>query len=101
MISFMHINMIAFAIPLFVSFILLEYFIARKKKLPYYNLHNSIANISIGIAERLCDVFVAGLFYFIYDDLQKNFGLFHIKPGVLLWILLFLIIDFICYWSHR
>ena len=97
----MNINVLAFAIPLFTSFILLEYFIARKKKLPYYNLHNSIANISIGIAERLCDVFVAGLFYFIYDDLQKNFGLFHIRPGVLLWILLFLLTDLVWYWYHR
>jgi alkylglycerol monooxygenase len=97
----MNINMLAFAIPLFTSFILLEYFVARKRKLPYYNLHNSIANISIGIAERLCDVFVAGLFYYIYDDLQKNFGLFHIRPGVLLWILLFLLTDLIWYWYHR
>src|SRR5690348_5989810 len=97
----MNLNILAFAIPLFTGLMLLEYFIARKKKLPYFNLHNSIANVSIGIAERLCDVFVAGLFYFIYDDLQKRYGLFHIKPGVLLWILLFLFTDFVWYWYHR
>jgi alkylglycerol monooxygenase len=97
----MGINILAFAVPLFFGFILLEYFIARKKKRPYFNLHNSIANISIGIAERLCDVLVAGAFYFFYDDLQKNYGLFDIKPGVLLWILLFLLTDFIWYWYHR
>jgi alkylglycerol monooxygenase len=97
----MNLNILAFAIPLFTGLMLLEYFIAKKKKLPYFNLHNSIANVSVGIAERLCDVFVAGLFYFIYDDLQKHYGLFHIKPGVLLWILLFILTDFVWYWYHR
>ncbi|MEI9942796.1 MAG: sterol desaturase family protein [Chitinophagaceae bacterium] len=97
----MGINILAFAVPLFIGLILLEYVIAKKKKLPYFNLHNSIANISIGIAERLCDVLVAGVFYFVYDDIQKNYGLFDIKTGVLLWILLFLLTDFIWYWYHR
>lgn len=97
----MVINILGFAVPLFIGFILLEYAVAKKKKLPYFNLHTSIANLSIGIAERLCDVFVAGLFYFVYDSLQKNYGLFVIKPGVLLWILLFLLTDLIWYWYHR
>lgn len=97
----MNLNVLAFAVPLFTSLMLLEYFIAKKKKLPYFNLHNSIANVSVGIAERLCDVFVAGLFYFVYDDLQKQYGLFHIKPGIFLWILLFILTDFVWYWYHR
>ena len=97
----MSLNILGLAIPFFVGLMLLEYAIAKRKKLPYFNLHNSIANVSIGIAERLCDVFVAGMFYFIYDDLQKNYGLFHIKPGVVLWILLFILTDLIWYWYHR
>jgi alkylglycerol monooxygenase len=97
----MNLNLVAFAVPLFVGFMLLEYLVARKRKLPYFNLHTSIANVSIGIAERMCDVFVASLFYFIYDDIQKNFGWFHIRPGILLWILLFLLTDFVWYWYHR
>ncbi len=91
----MNLNILGLAIPFFIGFMLLEYFIAKRKKLPYFNLHNSIANVSIGIAERLCDVLIAGLFYFVYDDLQKHYGLFHIKPGVVLWILLFLLTDLI------
>jgi len=97
----MHLNMLGFAIPLFVGFMLLEYWIAKSRKLNYFNLHRSIANVSIGIAERLCDVFVAGAFYYIYDKLQRNYGLFNIQPSVALWILLFLLTDFIWYWYHR
>ena len=97
----MNLNILALAVPLFISFIVLEYFLSRKKHPGHFNLHNSVANISIGIAERLADVFIAGTFYFIYDYLQKNFGLFHIKPGIALWILLFLFTDFLWYWYHR
>lgn len=97
----MHLNILALAVPLFICFIVLEYFLSRKKYPGYFNLHNSVANISIGIAERLADVFIAGTFYFVYDYLQKNYGLFHIKPGLALWILLFLFTDFLWYWYHR
>ena len=97
----MHLNIMALAIPIFMSLILAEYYISRKKGLSYFNLHNSIANISIGIAERLADVMVAGLFYFIYDNVQKKYGLFSIRPGIACWILLFLFTDFIWYWYHR
>lgn len=97
----MKLNMLAFAVPLFVSFMVLEYIVARRKKLPYFNLHHSIANISVGIAERLMDVWVIGLFYFIYDYIQKHYGVFDIKPNLLLWILLLLCTDFMWYWYHR
>ncbi|MGC4035757.1 MAG: sterol desaturase family protein [Chitinophagaceae bacterium] len=97
----MQVNFIGFSIPFFIGLILLEFFISRKKGLEYFNLHRSIANISIGIAERLTDVFIAGIFYFIYDRIQHKYGLFTIKPGVLLWIVLFILTDFIWYWYHR
>jgi sterol desaturase/sphingolipid hydroxylase (fatty acid hydroxylase superfamily) len=97
----MQLNILAFAIPLFVLFMVLEFVIARRKKLPYFNLHDSIANISIGVAERLLDVFVTGLFFFVYDSLQRRFGVFTVRPGVFLWILLLLCTDFLWYWYHR
>lgn len=97
----MHLNYLAFAVPLFVFLMLLEYLVAQKQQKDYFNLHASIANVSIGIAERLSDVLVAGLFYFVYDYLQKHFGIFHITPTWWLWIVLLLFTDFIWYWYHR
>ena len=97
----MKLNLLALAVPFFLLFMALEFFIARQKKKPVFNLHHSIANISVGIAERLLDVWVTGLFFFIYDYLQKHFGLFHIEPGILLWIVLLLCTDFLWYWYHR
>jgi len=97
----MKLNILALAVPLFISFMLLEYYVAKKRRLDYFNLHNSIANISIGIAERLCDVLMTGVFYFVYDYIQKNYGLFQLKPGLFLWIMLLLSTDFLWYWYHR
>lgn len=44
---------------------------------------------------------ITGTFYFIYDSLQKKYGIFHIKSSLLLWIALLLVTDFIWYWYHR
>lgn len=97
----MKINILGFAIPIFLLFMLIEYLVAKRKKLPYFRLHNSLANISVGIAERLLDVFITGSFFFLYDYLQKNYGIFNIGNSVLLWVLLFICIDFVWYWYHR
>ncbi|MCC8410101.1 sterol desaturase family protein [Mucilaginibacter sp. UR6-1] len=94
-------NILAFAVPLFVVFMLLEYFVAKQKKLKLFDLHRSIANVSIGILERLTDVLAAAVFYGVYDYLQKTYGIFQIKPTIAMWILLFLGTDFIWYWYHR
>ena len=78
----MHFNYLGLAIPFFIGLIALEYYLAKKKGLNFFELHGTIANISIGIAERLADVLIAGLFYYVYDYLQKKVGLFTIKPSV-------------------
>ena len=75
----MKLNFLGLAIPLFLLFMLIEYLAARAKKRPYFRLHNSLANISVGIAERLLDVFVTASFFFGYDYLQKHYGIFSIS----------------------
>lgn len=97
----MHFNWLAFAVPFFLLLIAVEYYAAKQLKRPYYNTHNSIANISIGIAERLLDVFVTGAFFWVYKFLHNHFGIFNIRPSISLWVLLLLFTDFIWYWYHR
>lgn len=97
----MHFNYLALGVPLFLGFMLLEYYYAKSKGHQYFKLHNSIANICIGIAERMADVLLAGAFYFVYDYIQKHYGIFTIRSGVAVWLLLFLLTDLIWYWYHR
>jgi alkylglycerol monooxygenase len=97
----MQLNYLAFAVPFFVGLMVLEFFIAQKKGKKFFNFTNSIANINVGIAERLLDTLVTGLFFFVYDYLNRHFGIFHIKPSILLWVALLLCTDFTWYWYHR
>jgi len=97
----MVINYLALAVPFFLFFIWLEYYVAQKRGKSYFKFNSSIANINVGIAERLIDMFAAGGFYFFYDYLHKNFAIFDIQPSILLWIGLLLATDFLWYWYHR
>lgn len=97
----MHLNYLAFAVPFFLAFIGLEYLVSKRQGKTYFRFNDSVTNLSIGILERLLDVFTVGIFYFVYEYLYKRFGIFDIKPSVLLWVALLFCTDFIWYWYHR
>lgn len=94
----MHLNYLALAVPVFTLLMLLEYACSAKEK---FQFDESVANLNVGISERLCDLLCTGLFFFFYDWLHRNFAIFTIKENWLTWILLFLFTDFMWYWYHR
>ena len=96
-----NLNWIALSIGGFLFFIGLEYVISRRTGKNYFQFAESIANLNIGIAERLLDIFVTGLFYFFFDYIYRNFALWHFEPTWYTWFLLFLATDFVWYWYHR
>jgi sterol desaturase/sphingolipid hydroxylase (fatty acid hydroxylase superfamily) len=97
----MHINWLAFAVPFFLFFIGLEYIVSKWQKKTYFSFNNSVANLNVGIAERLIDSFTVGVFYFVYDYLHRHYAIFDIKSNVWTWIGLLLATDFVWYWYHR
>jgi len=97
----MHFNILGLAIPLFAGLMALEYYFSIRKNKKVFHFEESVANLNIGIAERLTDLFTAGLFFFIFDRIQHKLGLFNIKANWLTWISLFFATDFIWYWYHR
>lgn len=93
---------LAFVIPAFFLFVGIEYLIALQKKEKHlFKFDSSITNISIGIAERLINLFVSysffGMFVYVYD----HYALFHIPNHWTVWILLLLATDLVWYWYHR
>jgi alkylglycerol monooxygenase len=97
----MTLNYMALAVPLFLLLIGIEYWFSKRLGRQLFNFNSSIANMNVGVAERLIDMFTAGSFFFFYDYLQKNYGLFEIHPTLLMWIALILATDFVWYWYHR
>lgn len=97
----MKLNFIAFAVPFFVFFMLLEYYISRKKNKKVHHFNESIANLNVGIVERISDLVTTASFFYVFDWLNKNFSFFKIESSISSWILLFLATDLLWYWYHR
>ena len=97
----MHYNWLALAVPLFLFCMGLEYLVAKWQKKNYFRFNNSVANLNVGIAERLLDSFTVGLFYFVYDYLHRHYALLDIRANIWGWIGLFIATDFVWYWYHR
>ena len=96
----LELNWMALAVPFFLFFMGLEYLVSKWQKKDYFRFNNSVANINVGIAERLLDTFTVGAFYFVYDYIHKHYAIFDLKPGILGWVALFLATDFVWYWYH-
>ncbi len=94
-------NYFALAVPFFLFFIALEYYVARKSGKPYFRFESTVANMNVGIIERVTDLFTVGAFYYFYDFLHTRYAIFDIKPGVLMWLALIFATDFLWYWYHR
>ncbi len=96
-----HLNWIALSIVGFLLFIGLEYLLSKRTGRNYFHFAESVANLNTGIAERLLDVFVTGLFYFFFEYIYSHFAIWDIKPAWYTWVLLFIATDFVWYWYHR
>lgn len=97
----MKLNILAFAIPVFLLFIIVEYYLVQKKNKKKFHFEETISNINIGIVERISDLFVSALFLLVFDKIQKTIGIFEISNNFFNWVLLFLATDFLWYWYHR
>ena len=92
----------AFAIPAFFLFLGLEYLIAVKtKQADIFKYESSVANLTIGIAERLLNLFISVSFYELFFKIYQEYALFQIPNHWLVWILLLLSTDLVWYWYHR
>jgi len=98
----MGLNYLAFAIPAFFIFVYIEYKIAQnQKRTTVFKYESTVANFSIGIAERLLNLFIAASFYQLYDWVYRNYALFDISSAWYVWVLILLATDFVWYWYHR
>lgn len=95
-------NYLAFAIPAFFIFIYLEFVLAsRLKKKNIFKYESSISNLSIGIAERLLNLFIAASFFELFSFIHQHYAIFNIPNLWWVWVLLILATDLVWYWYHR
>jgi len=97
----MKLNYLGLAVPFFMFFIGLEYLYSKRKGRNFFQYAESVANLNVGIAERLLDIFTTGIFFGIFVYIHEHFALLDIKTGWFTWLLLFLATDLVWYWYHR
>lgn len=96
------INPAAFIVPAFFLFLLLEFVAAGKLgKAHVFKFNSSVANISVGLAERLINLFITIGFYSLFVYVYSNFALFHIPNHWAVWVFILLATDLVWYWYHR
>ena len=96
------INYAAFAIPAFFLFLFMEYLFSIKKKQPeLFKYESSVSNLSIGIAERLLNLFISASFFSLFSWIYNNYAIFNIPNVWWVWIVLLLFTDLVWYWYHR
>ena len=97
----MHLNWMALSVPVFATCIALEYYFSVKREKKVFQFEETVSNMNVGIAERICDLFTTGLFFYYFDYLYKHCALFDFSAHIISWVILFLLTDFLYYWYHR
>jgi alkylglycerol monooxygenase len=94
-------KLVILEVLLFLFFLLLEYYISKKRNQEVFKYGSSVSNISIGIAERFINLFVGGLFYACFVYVYENYSLFELSKEWYVCLLLLVVADLVWYWYHR
>jgi alkylglycerol monooxygenase len=97
----MHVNLIAAAVPVFFAAIVVEALVDRARKTRMYRFGSAIADLEVGVASQVGDVFLRGLGVLVYAWVYR-FRFFEFAEGsVWPWVIGLVGIDFVYYWWHR
>lgn len=97
----MKVDYIALSIPVFFILIGIELGYAVYKKLNYYRLNDSLANLSQGIGSQLVGIFLKTGTFYSYLYIFEHWRFYTFPNSVWTWLLLFIGVDFFYYWFHR
>ncbi len=93
-------NLIHYAIPFFVGFIVLEVAITAYRKSDFYETKDALSSIAMGLGNVIIGLLTKGLVLGAYT-LVYQFRLFEMGYTWWAWVLVFFADDFSYYWFHR
>lgn len=89
------------AMPVFLAFVLLEKWYGWYKGKDTIRQMDMISSLSSGITNVTKDVLGLSLIIISYEWIVGRVALFHIQPGIGVYIIAFIALDFAGYWVHR
>ncbi|MEP6926185.1 MAG: sterol desaturase family protein [Ginsengibacter sp.] len=94
-------KILLFAMPVFLVLVLFEKWYGWYKGNDTVRQMDMISSLSSGITNVTKDVLGLSLVIISYEWLTDKIAIVHIKPGVLVYIVAFITLDFAGYWVHR
>lgn len=92
---------LTFAIPFFLILIIIEEFAARKMKRQVNYGMDTISSLSSGMTNTLKNLMGLSIAIVSYGWMVDKVALFHIETTWLVYVVAFIGMDFVGYWSHR
>ncbi|HEY2744742.1 MAG TPA: sterol desaturase family protein, partial [Polyangia bacterium] len=94
--------LIVLSIPIFLTFIFGELWLARRRGEAVYRFADSVGNLGNGIGSQIIAAFTIPITFGIYAAVFARFRFTTLSThSVAMWIVLFFAVDFFYYWFHR
>lgn len=94
-------SVIMWAVPFYLFMITLEVVVSALQKKANYNWPEMLSNMACGVVQQIGDAAVNLLLIPLYILVQQSFGLINFGESFAIFILFFIIKDFMYYWVHR
>lgn len=95
-------DLIAFASPFFIAFVLVELALDWRRGTAYYRLNDSVSSLSMGILSTASKLVVYGAGAAILLWFGEHFALWQVPvESPWAWIITFVFYDVLYYWFHR
>lgn len=95
-------QIINLAIPVFLILMAVEAIVAWRRTWSYYNLDDTLLNLSLGAGRQIVDIFTKVAFFGAYIAIHEHWRWFDLGTGQWWhWPLALVAVDFIYYWQHR
>ncbi len=95
-------NPIVYAIPVFLVTILIEAWLAYRRRLPVYDTADALTSLHFGVLSQVAVAFTFIFSFGYYVLIYENLRLFSLpRDSVWVWLFAVLAYDFCYYWVHR
>ena len=94
-------NLILYAIPVFLILLIVEILVDYRRKTGYYRLNDAIASLSTGLLSQTMGFATRFVGFLAYATLWTILPHAELSMTPLLWVVAFVLYDLCYYWHHR
>lgn len=94
-------NTIVLIIPVLLVIVSLEWYLSYRHDRKSYTTGSFAMNIAIGAMDQVMSLFYFTALYFTLEFMYSHFRVFELGDAWYVWIVAYVVIDFLSYWYHR